>query len=127
MERLSESQEDYLEEIYVQVLKNGHAKVTEISASLNVRKASVTSALNLLASRGLINYAPYSPITLTEEGRNKAEKILKKHKLLKELFEEILRLDNAQEIACSVDHLISDKNFDKINSFVNSYKGEKNV
>ena len=44
MEKLSHSQEDYLEEIYNQVLKSGCAKVTDISNALNVRKASVTGA-----------------------------------------------------------------------------------
>ena len=48
MEKLSCSLEDYIEEIYSQVLKNGNAKVTEIAKSLNVRKASVTGALNTL-------------------------------------------------------------------------------
>lgn len=124
MEKLSRSQEDYLEEIYVQVLKNGYAKVTEISTSLKVRKASVTSALIQLSSKGLVNYAPYSSITLTDSGLKKAKKILKKHKVLNEFFTEILMLDNATEIACAVEHLISDKNIDKISKFVLEYKAK---
>lgn len=124
MEKLSRSQEDYLEEIYVQVLKNGYAKVTEISTSLKVRKASVTSALIQLSSKGLVNYAPYSSITLTDNGLKKAKKILKKHKVLNEFFTEILMLDNATEIACAVEHLISDKNIDKISKFVLEYKAK---
>lgn len=127
MENLSRSQEDYLEEIYVQVLKNGYAKVTGISESLKVRKASVTSALIQLASKGLINYTPYSSITLTGEGEKKAKKILKKHEVLNEFFTEILMLDNATQIACAVEHLISDKNIDKISKFVANYKGGKDA
>ena len=73
MEKLSVSLEDYIEEIYNQVLKNGHAKVTAIAGTLKVKKASVTGALNILSEKKLINYAPYSPITLTPEG----EKIAK--------------------------------------------------
>ena len=46
---LSRSQEDYLEEIYKQVLKSGAAKVTDISNALIVKKASVTGALIILA------------------------------------------------------------------------------
>ena len=79
MEELSHSQEDYLEEIYKQVLKNGFAKVTEISNALNVKKASVTGALNALAQKNLINYEPYSKITMTSKGEISAKKILKKH------------------------------------------------
>lgn len=38
MEKLSVSLEDYIEEIYNQVLKNGQAKVTAIAGTLNVKK-----------------------------------------------------------------------------------------
>ncbi len=124
MEKLSKSQEDYLEEIHVQVLKNGCAKVTDISQALNVKKASVTSALIHLSAKGLINYSPYSSVTLTPAGQKIAKKILKKHKALNELFTEILKLDNPTEIACAVEHLISDKNLDKINKFVTDYKSQ---
>ena len=75
MEKLSFSLEDYIEEIYNQVLRNGQAKVTAIADALNVKKASVTGALNTLAEKKLVNYAPYSPVTLTNEG----EKIAKKN------------------------------------------------
>ncbi len=122
MEKLSRSQEDYLEEIYVQVLKNGFAKVTDISEALKVKKASVTSALIQLSSKNLINYSPYSSVTMTVEGEKIAKKILKKHRVLSKFFGEILKLDNAAEIACAVEHLISDKNLDKINKFVANSK-----
>lgn len=122
MEKLSHSQEDYLEEIYVQVLNNGFAKVTDIAKSLNVKKASVTAALIQLTNKGLINYSPYSSITLTLDGEKQAKKILKKHKILNELFSEVLNLNDASKIACEVEHLISDKNVEKIIKFILNYK-----
>ena len=51
MQKLSVSLEDYIEEIYTQVLKNGHAKVTAIADALAVKKASVTGALNILQEK----------------------------------------------------------------------------
>lgn len=118
MGNLSHSLEDYLEEIYIQVLKQGFAKVTEISEALGVRKASVTSALNHLSKKNLINYERYSAITLTDEGEKVATNILKKHKVLTRFFGDILKLDNSTEIACAVEHLISDKNLEKIQDFI---------
>lgn len=118
MEKLSHSLEDYLEEIYIQVLKQGFAKVTEISDSLKVRKASVTSALNNLAQKNLIFYEPYAVITMTDEGENLAKKILTKHKVLTQFFGDLLKLENSSEIACAVEHLISDKNLEKIQKFI---------
>lgn len=124
MDKLSRSLEDYLEEIYVEVLKQGFAKVTDISLALNVKKASVTSALINLSSKKLINYSPYSSITLTCEGEKLAKKILHKHKVLNEFFRDVLDFDDAQEFSCGVEHLISDKNLTKISKFITKYKSE---
>ena len=116
MEKLSFSLEDYIEEIYNQVLKNGQAKVTAIANALGVRKASVTGALNVLSEKKLINYAPYSPITLTAQGEKIAKEVLKKHENLAEFFVEVLNIprDEAIEIACKMEHIVSDKLFDNM-------------
>lgn len=113
MEKLSDSLQDYIEEIYSQVLKNGQAKVTAIAESLKVKKASVTGALNLLSEKGLINYEPYSPVTLTGEGEKIAKDILKKHENLAEFFIEVLNIDEdeAIETACKMEHIVSEKLF----------------
>lgn len=121
MEKLSRSLEDYLEEVYVQVLKQGFAKVTGIADALNVKKASVTSALNQLCEKKLVNYEPYSSVTLTLEGEKLACKILQKHKVLKQLFGDVLGLENSSDIACAVEHLVSDANLEKIQCFLDEY------
>ena len=125
MEKLSVSLEEYIEEIYNQVLKNGHAKVTAIAGTLNVKKASVTGALNILSEKKLINYAPYSPITLTPEGEKIAKDILTKHENLSEFFMEVLGIEReeAVETACKMEHIVSDKLFDnmvKLTEYVKS-------
>ena len=126
MKLLSRSQEDYLEEIYKQVLKNGQAKVTDISLALNVKKASVTGALNALADKKLINYEPYSKITMTKEGEKLARVILNKHESLCDFFENILGLSKqeASENACQMEHIVSEKffaNFVKFSDFIRDY------
>jgi DtxR family Mn-dependent transcriptional regulator len=119
MEKLSSSLEDYLETIYNEVEKKGFAKVTEISNILNVKKASVTGALNNLVSRKLINYEPYSVITLTNEGRELAGNILKKHRIMTDFFAEILRLslEEAEQNACKIEHIMSEELFKRITNF----------
>ena len=126
MANLSYSQEDYLEEIYNQVLKSGQAKVTDISLALNVKKASVTAALNLLKEKELINYAPYAPITLTIQGEKLAHEILEKHKSMTAFFQEILQLSagEASENACKMEHVITDelyKKFLQLYAFLKGY------
>ena len=130
MEKLSVSLEDYIEEIYILVLKNGQAKVTEIANGLNVKKASVTGALNLLAERKLINYAPYSKITLTAEGEEVAKNILSKHENITSFFVKVLGAEKseASEIACKMEHIVSQKIFDnmlKLTDFVEKNAKDK--
>ena len=130
MEKLSVSLEDYIEEIYNQILKNGNAKVTAIADKLNVKKASVTGALNVLSEKKLINYAPYSPITLTAKGEKIAKNILLKHEKLSEFFMEVLGLERqeAVETACKMEHIVSDRLFNnmvKLTEYVQSELKEK--
>lgn len=117
--QLSESLGDYLETIYNEILKNGEAKVTDISNALNVKKASVTGALNQLKQRGLINYEPYSAITLTKKGTEEAEKIIEKHNVMSEFFETVLNLSpkEAVENACKMEHIMSEKMFERMMKF----------
>lgn len=117
--QLSESLGDYLETIYNEISKNGEAKVTDISNVLNVKKASVTGALNLLKQKGLINYEPYSPITLTAKGIEEAKKIIEKHNIMSEFFENILNLSPAEAVenACKMEHIMSEKMFFRMMKF----------
>lgn len=69
MEKLSFSLEDYIEEIYNQVLKNGQAKVTAIAEALCVRKASVTGALNILSEKNLLIMLPIHQLRLLLKGK----------------------------------------------------------
>lgn len=123
MQKLSVSLEDYIEEIYSQILKSGSAKVTVIADAMGVKKASVTGALNILQEKKLVNYAPYSPVTLTEEGEKIAKEILKKHENLAEFFTQVLNIERTEalDIACKMEHIVSEKMFNnmmKLTDFV---------
>lgn len=126
MQKLSVSLEDYIEEIYNQILKNGSAKVTAIADALGVKKASVTGALNILLEKKLINYAPYSPVTLTKEGEKIAKEVLKKHENLAEFFTEVLNIERTEalETACKMEHIVSDKLFNNMMKLTDYVKSE---
>ena len=130
MEKLSVSLEDYIEEIYNQIKSTGQAKVTAIASALNVKKASVTGALNVLAEKKLVNYAPYSQITLTIEGEKIAKKIREKHENLAEFFMTVLGAGKpeAVDIACKMEHIVPDKIFEnmvKLTEYVKSNLEDK--
>ncbi len=129
MEKLSSSLEDYLETIYNEVQKNGFAKVTDISRILNVKKASVTGALNSLTAKKLINYAPYSSITLTERGELMAKEIFKRHEIMADFFAKLLLLppEEAALNACKMEHIMSEEMFTrmtKFSEFIQKYSAE---
>jgi DtxR family transcriptional regulator, Mn-dependent transcriptional regulator len=107
-EGLSASLEDYLEVIYHLEQSQRVARAKDIADQMSVQRASVTGALKALAGRGLINYSPYSYVTLTPQGRNIAQDIIHRHDTLKEFFMTMLQLEpeQAEANACRIEHAI---------------------
>jgi len=105
-QQLSASLEDYIETIYHIITEKQVARGKDISARLSVSGASVTEALRALSRKGLINYAPYEVITLTEEGRIVAEDVIHRHTSLKHFFIDVLAIEEslAEEGACKIEH-----------------------
>ena len=105
---LSASQEDYLEAISHIVDQKQAARTKDIADRLSVASSSVTRALHSLAEVGLINYTPYDFVTLTDEGRVAAHRIIRKHETLKDFFVKVLLVDEeeADRAACKMEHAI---------------------
>ena len=116
---LSNSLEDYLEKIWEILNKKGVVHAIDIAESLKVKKPSVTSALRRLSSKGFINYQPYKPVTLTQTGEAAARKILERHIAIKNFFLNVLEIkpDVADELACSMEHLVTDTIVSKMIAF----------
>lgn len=123
-EGLSASLEDYLEVIFHLEQSNRVARAKDIADQMNVQRASVTGALKALAGRGLINYSPYSYITLTTEGRAIARDIIRRHETLKEFFMTTLQLDpsQAEANACRIEHAIDPLAIDRLVRFLEFFK-----
>ncbi len=122
-EKLSSSLEDYLETIYNFIEKNKSIRAIDISHELKVSRASVTEALKKLASKDLINYGRYDVISMTDEGKKQALKVITKHKALHNFFEKILGLspEEASENACKIEHVISENALERIAAFTEYY------
>lgn len=122
--KLSASLEDYLETIFTISRAKGAARPKDIADQMGVRAASVTGALKNLASKGLINYAPYDVVTLTDEGLQIADTISQKHNALLQFFTDVLDIEPAEieEFACKMEHIIPDhilERFVEFAGFVN--------
>jgi DtxR family Mn-dependent transcriptional regulator len=117
---LSASLEDYIEAIFHIVSENKVARGKDIAARLKVSNASVTEALQSLARKGLVNYAPYEVITLTGKGKKVAEDVIRRHEILKDFFVKVLAIDEevAEEGACRVEHAAPPEIIEKLIRFV---------
>lgn len=106
MEGLSENLENYLETILQLQTDNSVARVKDIAAKLGVLSGTVTSALRALSDKGLINYKPYSFITLTPKGKKIAEEISRRHNIIKDFLQCVLLMDEsrAEKNACRMEH-----------------------
>ncbi len=102
--------EDYLENIFFLVKEHNFARVKDIAERMKVKMSTVTSALKRLSQMKLVNYDPYSVVTLTKEGEGIASKIASRHRILTDFFTKILSVpaDIAQENACKVEHVIDE-------------------
>ncbi len=106
---LSPNMEDYLETISLLAKKNRVVRVKDIAKKLKVKMPSVTSALQKLKERGLVEYEKYGYVDLTEEGENLAERVYSRHSCLADFFEHVLKIGKreADEEACRVEHHLS--------------------
>lgn len=110
--RLQESGEMYLEAILVLSKRNGYVRSIDVSEYLGYSKPSVSRAMGLLKSGEYIVVEPDGAITLTQSGREVAEKIYERHTILTALLVK-LGVDEtvAAEDACKLEHAISDESF----------------
>jgi len=116
---LSASLENYLETIFLLIQEKTVARSKDISAHLGVNRSSVTGALQALRERGLVNYEPYGYVTLTHRGTEVAERVFRRHEVLKDFFVKVLSIDEeeADEAACRMEHGISKHIVDRLVEF----------
>ncbi|CAN2041344.1 DtxR family transcriptional regulator, Mn-dependent transcriptional regulator [Candidatus Magnetomoraceae bacterium gMMP-15] len=121
MTGLSESLEDYLEIILDLEKKNKVARAKDIADKMGVKRGSVTGALKSLGEKGLINYEPYSYITLTQKGAKIAKEITRRHTIFKDFLFNVVQIDadKADAIACRMEHTVDKSSIDKLLKFIN--------
>lgn len=118
--KLTPSLEDYLEVIYHIIEEKQAARVKEIAKRLNVNNSSVTGALKSLASKGYLHYSPYDVIALTDQGKEVAVDVIRRHEILKQFFTDVLCIDpdTSDDAACKMEHAVTPEVLDKIVKFV---------
>lgn len=102
--------QDYLKQMFSPNSENWFS-TQELADKMGVAPSSVTSMLQKLDSKGLVEYKSRQGAKLTEEGRKESLKVLRKHRLLELFLMEKLGYswDEVHEEACILEHYISDK------------------
>lgn len=113
--KIQESGEDYLEAILVLKQEKGLVRSIDVARHLNFSKPSVSRAMKILREDNAITVGEDGALELTEAGREIAERIYERHRLLTLWFTELgVSAAVASEDACRVEHDISAETFQKL-------------
>ena len=118
---IQESGEMYLETILVLSRTSGHVRAIDVGEHMGYSKPSVSRAMGLLKQGEYIVIAKDGSITLTDTGREIAEKIYERHTLLTKVLTSLgVDAETAAEDACKMEHVISDESLAALKRFIES-------
>lgn len=112
---LNESAENYLETILVLSKSRPVVRSVDVATELGFKKSSVSVAMKKLRQNEHITVSPEGYIYLTVSGKEIAEMIYERHKLLSSWLTALgVDKDIAAEDACRIEHVISKESFEAI-------------
>ncbi len=115
----NESSENYLETILILSESRPVVRAVDIAAELNFKKSSVSVAMKKLRESNHITVTPEGFIYLTESGKEIADKIYERHKLLSSWLERLgVNPEVAVADACRIEHVISAESFEAIKKHI---------
>lgn len=116
---LQESGEMYLETIYILSLENRYVRAIDVGEYIGYSKPSVSCAMGLLKNGGYVTADENGFLSLTEAGREIAEKIYEQHTVLTDVLVHLgVDRETAVEDACRIEHVISDQSFQAIKQHI---------
>ena len=119
---LHESGQMYLETICVLSQSNNKIRAIDIGNYLGYSKPSVSRAIGLLKKGEYVVVDKDGFITMTDLGKQVAEKLYERHTLLTNLLISLgVDKETATEDACKIEHVISDKSFSAIKEHASKF------
>lgn len=122
MASLSQSEENYLKEIFhLTQLQKEKVSTNSLASRLNTKASSITDMLQKLAEKQLVQYIKYKGCSLTENGEKIAVQIIRKHRLWETFLVNKLNFgwDEVHEVAEELEHIDSVKLVDSLDQFLN--------
>ena len=117
--KIQESAENYLEAILTLGKQKTEVHAIDIASHLEFSKPSVSIAMKKLRESGYILVDEFGHISLTDIGREIAERIFERHTFLSKWLIAIgVSPETAAEDACRMEHVVSNESFEAIRNFV---------
>ena len=112
---LHESAEMYLETIYELSQQQTSVRSIDVAEAMGYSKPSVSRAVGLLKQGSYLLMDKDGFLTLTESGKEIAQKIFERHTVLSKMLIALgVTKETAAEDACKIEHVISDETFEAI-------------
>ncbi|MBQ2062929.1 MAG: metal-dependent transcriptional regulator [Oscillospiraceae bacterium] len=112
---LRQSGEDYLKTILILHRKKEYVRSADVAKYLNVTRPSVSNAIRLLQEGGYLRMDENKMLYLTQAGRDAAERVCERHRILKNALVSIgVDPEIADQDACRIEHVISRESFAKV-------------
>ncbi len=109
---VTEAVENYLETILILSKAQPDVHAIDICSYLGYSRPTVSIILKKMKDEELVNVNSDNHITLTEKGREIAEKIYERHNVLSAFFIYLgVKKDQALEDACKIEHDLSPETF----------------
>jgi len=106
----TENIEEYLEALWTLEEKGKRmSKISTIAQVLNIASPSVVEMFKKLEKQGYVTYKSREGVELTTSGREIARQIVRNHRLAELLVEKTLKGKLDEDIACGIEHHISEE------------------
>ncbi|MBN2616434.1 MAG: metal-dependent transcriptional regulator [Bacteroidales bacterium] len=115
------AEEDYIKAIYqLEADKKGNILTNDIAAKLSTKASSVTDMLKRLEKKGLIHYQKYQGVSLKENGKKFALKLIRQHRLWETFLVKSLGFgwESVHDIAEKLEHIHSDELIERLDHFL---------
>ena len=116
----------YLKTIYLLTKKKGEVHNIDIATELGISKPSVTGMLKKLLSDGDIAISDDNVVTLTTEGKERAEMIYSRYVTFVDLLTMMdIPEDKIHDAACKLEHGVTDEIFYYMRNWLDKEKKER--
>lgn len=120
--KIQESAENYLETILMISQRKPQVRSIDIANELGFSKPSISYAMKQFRENGYIIMGSDGAITLTDAGREIAERTFERHTVFTKMLIALgVNEETAREDACRMEHDISEETFLAIKTHVEKY------